>query len=181
MRFQTQFHFSFEIAAFVSPKKRFQGKMRRRGGRHSECPKDGGGTKFTVARKLWRGKAVKMKKKPRSQPESLGYSVINVGWAVLPSRIARSGATEQRLLHGSVNRDTSFQYPGGRPCEKGQAFRLPLWALVGQGICRNPFARAPSAESNKKSLSDGQAAGARLIFFSLKGYCRAFRLLIFDV
>ena len=45
---------------------------------------------------------------------------------VLPAGIARSGATEQRLLHGSVNRDTSFQYLDGRPCEKGQAFCLPL-------------------------------------------------------
>lgn len=72
------------------------------------------------------GKSGKDEKKPRSQPESLGYSAINVGWAVLPAGIARSGVTEQRLLHGSVNRDTSFQYPGGRPCEKGQAFRLPL-------------------------------------------------------
>ena len=53
------------------------------------------------------GKSGKDEKNPRSQPESLGYSAINVGWAVLPAGIARSGATEQRLLHDSVNRVTA--------------------------------------------------------------------------
>ncbi len=63
MRFQTQFHFSFEIAAFVSPEKRFQGKMRRRGGRHSECSKDGGGNEIYSGAKTMTGKSGKDEKK----------------------------------------------------------------------------------------------------------------------
>ena len=62
MRFQTQFHFSFEIAAFVSPEKRFQGKMRRRGGRHSECSKDGGGDEIYSGAKTMTGKSGKDEK-----------------------------------------------------------------------------------------------------------------------
>ena len=99
------------------------------------------------------GKSGKDEKKPRSQPESLGYSVINVGWAVLPAGIARSAATEQRLLREVSIATRHFSIPAGDLVKRGKHFACPFERWLGLGICRNPFARAPSVESNKKSLS----------------------------
>ena len=125
MRFQTQFHFSFEIAAARRKALRMLQRRRR--------------NEIYSGAKTMTGKSGKDEKKPRSQPESLGYSAINVGWIRYSRRESRGAERRNSDCYTAVSIATRhFSIPAGDLAQRGKRFACPFERWLGLGICRNP-------------------------------------------